>query len=231
MNDTQKEILKNLMLIQKEIDVLTKTKDNPFYKSKYVDLQTILEVLKDKCLKHNLAFMQYTSVDNGVLFLNTQFVDINNGESIEYKTGGVLPFSDTQKLGGAITYLRRYSLVGLFAIQEEDDDGNTAVKPNFAICPKGDVIGELWVDLPIDRLKKALAKVDWLTNIEKYKNEYAKEIGKAITILESKAAENKTAIKNTSENDIVKIEEDEDVYEVALESFDNFELSNESDVK
>ena len=33
---------------------------------------------------------------------------------------------DPQKIGGAITYYRRYALVSLLGLQAEDDDGNTA---------------------------------------------------------------------------------------------------------
>ena len=34
--------------------------------------------------------------------------------------------SDPQKLGGAITYYRAYTLQSLLGLQAEDDDGNTA---------------------------------------------------------------------------------------------------------
>ena len=34
---------------------------------------------------------------------------------------------DPQKLGGAITYFRRYGLASLLALQAEDDDGNSTV--------------------------------------------------------------------------------------------------------
>ena len=34
---------------------------------------------------------------------------------------------DSQRIGGAITYYRRYTLVALLGLQAEDDDGNTAV--------------------------------------------------------------------------------------------------------
>jgi hypothetical protein len=37
--------------------------------------------------------------------------------------------SDPQKMGGAITYYRRYSLLALLGLAPEDDDGNAASKP------------------------------------------------------------------------------------------------------
>ena len=39
---------------------------------------------------------------------------------------------DAQKIGGAITFYRRYSLTSLLALEAEDDDGNSTVKkPNL----------------------------------------------------------------------------------------------------
>ena len=55
----------------------------------------------------------------------TEIRDINTGASIQSSLS--LPaLTDMQKLGGAITYARRYTLGSLFAMLTEDDDGETA---------------------------------------------------------------------------------------------------------
>ena len=52
--------------------------------------------------------------------------------------------NDMQKLGGAITYARRYTLSALLSMQAEDDDGNAAsnkgMAPNktTAVSKRGD---------------------------------------------------------------------------------------------
>ena len=44
--------------------------------------------------------------------------------------------TDPQKLGGAITYYRRYTLQSLLGLQAEDDDGNTASGRQVESQPK-----------------------------------------------------------------------------------------------
>lgn len=117
------------------INELFKSKENPFYKSKYVDLPTILEEVKKVCNECNFIFYQYPDwiVDKSpvgneykqpVLITTIQHV---SGEKIN----GVIPIvskdsDDPQKVGAGMTYMRRYSLTCMFGIQEQDDDGNTA---------------------------------------------------------------------------------------------------------
>ena len=49
--------------------------------------------------------------------------------------------TDAQKLGGAITYFRRYTLVSLLSLQAVDDDGETASRASKA---KPTLDGERW---------------------------------------------------------------------------------------
>jgi hypothetical protein len=55
----------------------------------------------------------------------TTIIDIESGEILEsYLT--LPPITDAQKLGGAVTYFRRYTLVSLLSLQAVDDDGHEA---------------------------------------------------------------------------------------------------------
>jgi hypothetical protein len=55
----------------------------------------------------------------------TIIVDVETGDKIDcYLT--LPPITDAQKLGGAITYFRRYTLVSLLSLQAVDDDGHEA---------------------------------------------------------------------------------------------------------
>jgi len=52
----------------------------------------------------------------------SRIIDLDGGM---VESSLVLPTDlDTQKIGGAITYYRRYTLVALLGLQAEDDDGN-----------------------------------------------------------------------------------------------------------
>jgi hypothetical protein len=57
--------------------------------------------------------------------LSTVLWDTEDDTSIESTVPYINP-TDMQKLGGAITYARRYALVSMLALEDEDDDGNTA---------------------------------------------------------------------------------------------------------
>ena len=112
-----------LHLAKQEIGKVTKGKDNPFFKSKYADLNAILEATEPILLKYNLLLLQ--PVKNG--FVCTQIIDIESGEMITSEIA--LPnILDPQKLIASITYFRRGSLQSLLTMQAIDDDGNEAAK-------------------------------------------------------------------------------------------------------
>ena len=108
------------------INSLEKTADNPFFKSKYVELKEILKEAKRVCLDNNFIFFQYPEVINDKPILTTV---LKHQDGTEIK--GSVPIvakdpTDPQKIGGGITYMRRYSLTAMLGIEEQDDDGNVA---------------------------------------------------------------------------------------------------------
>ena len=121
-------IYAKLLLVQQEIEPIKKTEDNPYYKSKYVDINGILAVLKPILNKHGLVLTQAfrTSIGaDGKNRLETAITDAESGEQLDSYVN--LPdTTDPQKFGSAVTYYRRYALQSLFALEAEDDDGNIA---------------------------------------------------------------------------------------------------------
>lgn len=112
-----------LHLAKQEIGKVTKGKDNPFFKSKYADLNAILEATEPILLKYNLLLLQ--PVKSGLVC--TQIIDIESGEMITSEIA--LPnILDPQKLIASITYFRRGTLQTLLSLQAIDDDGNEASK-------------------------------------------------------------------------------------------------------
>lgn len=104
---------------KQEIGKITKSSDNPFFKSKYADLNTILEVVEPILHKYDLLLLQPIK-DNNVYSI---VIDINTGKKIESCIG--LPsVSDPQKLGGCVSYFRRYTLQSLLSLSMQDDDAN-----------------------------------------------------------------------------------------------------------
>ena len=118
-----KELLKNLAAAKKEIGAISKDSKNPFFKSKYFDINQLLEHVEPILLKNGLLLTQPIK-ENRVYSI---VWDIKTGDSFESYLE--LPnLVDPQKIGSAISYYRRYSCQSLLSIQSEDDDGNKAAK-------------------------------------------------------------------------------------------------------
>lgn len=114
----------NLMM---EVSELSKNETNPFFKSGYVPLKDILAEAKKVCLSNNFIFIQKPMVrEDGKPILQTTLKHISGDfEFAEMPLVAKDP-NDPQKIGGALTYMRRYSLTSILGIMEVDDDGNKA---------------------------------------------------------------------------------------------------------
>jgi|TARA_E500000331_G_scaffold358281_1_gene423961 hypothetical protein len=118
----EKDIYKKLYNVQLEIGVISKDVTNPFYKSKYFDINSLIAQLHPLLKKHGLLLLQPIEDQK----VKSMIVEINGDGHVESSIR--LPdMQDPQKLGSAITYYRRYTLQSLLALQAEDDDGNKAI--------------------------------------------------------------------------------------------------------
>lgn len=119
-------ITEAMMSAAGKITPLVKDSENPFFNSKYADLNQTIEALRKVLLEEGLWFMQFpTSTDNSVGVV-TRVVH-SSSEFIEHEF--VLPLAkrDPQAAGSAITYARRYALVSIFGLQAVDDDAQSAM--------------------------------------------------------------------------------------------------------
>lgn len=118
-----KELLKAIANAKKDIGKISKDSENPFFKSKYFDINKLIDSIEDILTKHGLLLLQ-PIIDNKV---TSEIYHVESGDRI---TSSIpLPvISDPQKLGSAITYYRRYTLQSLLSLQAEDDDANQATK-------------------------------------------------------------------------------------------------------
>jgi len=122
-----KTLYAKLLEVSKEIEPISKDSKNPFFKSKYFDINKLIEVVRPILSKNGLLLVQPIK-DNVQLSI---IIDVETKECLE--SGLQLPnIQDPQKLGSAITYYRRYTLQSLLGLQAEDDDGNKAAKPKLA---------------------------------------------------------------------------------------------------
>lgn len=118
-------LFQKIFEIQKEIGAIPKDSINPYYQSKYADINTYLEIIKPLLQKHKLLLLQPLSHVENKPAITTILSDLENGDRIENST--ILPEnSDPQKMGAAITYFRRFAIQSMFCLEAEDDDGNSA---------------------------------------------------------------------------------------------------------
>jgi len=153
-----------LAAVKAEVGRISKDSSNPFFKSKYFDVNSLLLHVEPIIQKHGLILLQPIQ-DN----LVKSIIFDTNGFSIE--SGIVLPeLNDPQKLGSAITYYRRYTLQSLLALQAEDDDANLASnKVNAKIATTEEL---KWLNVGQPEFTKAIEYLKNGGNIEVIEKKY-----------------------------------------------------------
>lgn len=119
---------------QKEMGNATKDSANPYFKSKYADLNAVREACLPALNNNGIAVLQPTIQQEGRNYVKTILLH-ESGETIESLTEILFAKqNDPQAQGSGITYARRYGLQSLVNIGAEDDDGNKASEK-----PKGNI--------------------------------------------------------------------------------------------
>ena len=150
-----------LFNLQQEIGTISKDAKNPFYKSKYFDINSLIGQLQDLLKKNRLVLLQPIYGDS----IETQIKCIDTEQSVISNLK--LPeISDPQKLGSAITYYRRYTLASLLGLQAVDDDGNLG---------SGKVESQVekkWLNENTPEFSKAIEYIQQGGNVEDIKSKY-----------------------------------------------------------
>lgn len=134
-----KDIAKKIGLVSNMNLLSAPTADNPYFNSKYVPLQAVMEALKEPLAKAGLAYTFSVDKTEAEYEVRMYVIDLDTGES---EITGVFPIMEMgpQKIGSTISYARRYLLMATFNIAPElDDDGNEAqglVNKAKALAPK-----------------------------------------------------------------------------------------------
>jgi hypothetical protein len=120
-----------LVKAQSEMSNAKKGATNPFFKSKYADLNSIREAALPVLNAHGITIIQPTCVLDGVNYVETILLH-ESGEYISSLTQIVVDkVNDAQKHGSGLSYARRYALQSIVCLGAEDDDANAAVKPSM----------------------------------------------------------------------------------------------------
>ena len=115
-------IYKKLNEFKTKVGAIKKDSTNPHFKNKYASIESVLDTIEQPLLDAGLGFIQCVEDLN----LITTIYDTESDVTISSKVPLILNKQDMQQLGSAITYARRYGLVSMFGLEQEDDDANLA---------------------------------------------------------------------------------------------------------
>jgi hypothetical protein len=121
------ELAAALAKAQGEFAAVPKGDTNPFFQSKYAGLPDVVGTASPVLSKNGLAVSQFIVQNElGEDCLKTYLLH-SSGQFIEHSMKMYLTKLDSQGMGSATTYARRYSYMSVLGlVADEDDDGNKA---------------------------------------------------------------------------------------------------------
>lgn len=126
---------------QRQFGPAMKDKTNPHYKSKYADMEAVLDVCREPLGANELALIQppVTSASGAGRVCIITMLMHSSGEWMKSECDFPVGQQTAQAYGSAITYARRYCGQAMLGIAPgEDDDGNAAsVAPAVQTQGKG----------------------------------------------------------------------------------------------
>lgn len=122
------ELAKAMLKAQQALTPACKDAENPFAKSRYATLNSVIDACRDALAAQSIWVAQYpVATDPGHLGLVTKLVHSESGQWQSSLMVMPLPKNDPQGYGSALTYARRYGLATLVGlVSEADDDGEAA---------------------------------------------------------------------------------------------------------
>ena len=138
-----------LSIVQGKMTHAIKDSANPFFKSKYADLESVWDVCRSLLSENGLAVMQFPGdinfvqleKENGDVNIATKMslttiISHKSGEFISQEMSVPVTKPDAQGAGSALTYMRRYALAAVVGVVQADDDGNAASSPKPVVKAK-----------------------------------------------------------------------------------------------
>lgn len=120
------ELAAALAKAQAAFEAATKGRVNPAFKSRYADLQSVMEAVRPALNAAGVWLMQDTHEAEADVIVETVFVHASGAQLRAGRLRVPVVKRDPQGYGSALTYARRYSLMTACGIAPEDDDGNAA---------------------------------------------------------------------------------------------------------
>jgi hypothetical protein len=137
-SDSIANLAKALSTVQGKLTHAKKDSANPFFKSKYADLESVWDACRDLLASNGLAVAQfpgtYSDLDKSMSL--TTILTHSSGEYISQEMSVPMSKVDAQGAGSCLSYMRRYSLAAVVGVVQADDDGNAASSPKPVVKAK-----------------------------------------------------------------------------------------------
>lgn len=119
------ELAKALATAQGAMRAAETNVSNTFFHSKYADLYSCWEAVREPLTKNGLSVIQGPGYLEGKYVLFTQLMHVS-GQWFRSATEIRSKDNSAQAMGSALTYARRYGLCAITGLVQADDDGNGA---------------------------------------------------------------------------------------------------------
>lgn len=134
MENNKAKLFMALSKAQGLIKPAVKSSENPFFKSKYADLEEVIAAIQDPISKNGIAvFFEFKSeiLENNPASYIRYHLCHESGESFISEWVLMLMKDKTAHgFGGASTYYKRQLLKAIFNLSEIEDDGNSISLPD-----------------------------------------------------------------------------------------------------
>tara|TARA_Y100000004_G_C8937832_1_gene422873 strand:+ start:562 stop:1185 length:624 start_codon:yes stop_codon:yes gene_type:complete len=167
-SESVKDLAEALCKAQSEMGGAVKDSSNPFFKSSYADLTSVIKAIKEPFSKNHLSYTQFPINNELGVGVVTRIMH-KSGQWMEQEYVLPLVKRDPQAAGSAITYARRYALQSIAGIPTADDDAEAAMLRGEK--SEEEKYKELCDDLrdSIDAIKDGIATGDYCTANEAWR--------------------------------------------------------------
>ena len=181
------DIVGALLTFNKEMGVVGKTSKNPFFKSNYADLPTILKAIKEPLDKAGLTISHFPVGDNRLLTRLSH----SSGEFYQSMSYMKSVKDTPQDRGSVITYQMRYAVGAVLGLSiDKDDDANSSTRPQAPI-----------LKTMTENIKDAMLKYveeGTFDSVEKQLPKYSPNANKTVVL---KALSDAIAVKTLAKNE------------------------------
>jgi hypothetical protein len=120
------ELATALCAAQSQMGGAVKDSANPFFKSRYADLTSVIKAIKQPFADNGLSYTQFPVNDDSGVGVSTRLMHIS-GQWLEMEYTLPTVKKDPQASGSCISYARRYALQSIAGIPTAEDDAESAM--------------------------------------------------------------------------------------------------------